>query len=116
MRLIREAESLRYICDTIACCEAALCRPKPLLQVVSVGWHSNRSCKHTSEMKAVESDCVGQFCQSNVAGTMLGQIFHRTPDRVLVANVTPGPRRRLYVAHEEAIESRQKQLLPFECR
>ena len=107
MRLIREAESLRYICDTIACCEAALCRPKPLLQVVSVGWHSNRSCKRTSEVKAVESDCVGQFCQSNVAGTMLGQIFHRTPDRVLVAKVTPGPRRRLYMAHEEAIESGQ---------
>ena len=72
MRLIREPKGLRHVCYAFACCQAALCGPKPLLQVVGVGWHSNRSREGTSEMKTVEADCGGELCQSDVAGAMLG--------------------------------------------
>jgi hypothetical protein len=80
MRLIREAERLSYIGDAIARCEVLLCGPKPPLQVVSMGRQPGSSGERAREMKAVESRRGGKFRQSDVAGSMLGQIFHCTPD------------------------------------
>lgn len=116
MRLIREAESLRHIGHAIARRKQPLCDPKPPLQVVSVRRHPGSPGERTREMKAVESCCGSEFRQRDVANRMLGQIFHCAPDRTLISEGPRGVNPRSRMAFEEAVESRQKQLFPFECR
>jgi hypothetical protein len=81
-----------------------------------MGWHPGSPGERAREMKAVESGCGGELRQGDVAEKMLGQVFHCTPDGMLVSELPRGPSPRSRVAREEPVESRQKQLFPFESR